>query len=149
MRKFFALLMALLPLQMMAADFIDDINSATAKYEAGHRVIYEMNVGSFTTAGTLAAAQQKLGDLKTLGVDIVWLMPIYPRGNSKSPYAVMDFDAVNSNYGTKDDLKKFVAAETSWSSWTGFRITRQTNTPGTPRIHNGITESTPIPMSVT
>ena len=110
MRKIFAFLMALLPLQMMAADYVDAINTSSTKYEAGHQVIYEMNVGSFTAAGTLAAAQQKLGDLKTLGVDIVWLMPIYPRGSSKSPYAVMNFDDVNSNYGTKNDLKNFVAA---------------------------------------
>ena len=72
----------------MAADYVDAINSATAKYEAGHQVIYEMNVGSFTTEGTFAAAQQRLGELKALGVDIVWLMPIYPRGGGiNSPYA--------------------------------------------------------------
>ena len=95
---------------MLAADFVDDINSASTKNETGRQVIYEMNVGSFTQDGTLAAAQQQLDELKLLGVDIVWLMPIYPRGSSNSPYAVMDFEAVNSSYGTVDDLKTFVAA---------------------------------------
>ena len=80
MKRILIYLFALLPMQMLAADYVDDINSAAAKNEAGHQVIYEMNVGAFTTEGTFAAAQQKLGELKTLGVDILWLMPVYPRG---------------------------------------------------------------------
>ena len=107
----------------MAADYVDAINSATAKYEAGHQVIYEMNVGSFTTEGTFAAAQQRLGELKALGVDIVWLMPIYPRGGGiNSPYAATDFQQTNPNYGTIADLKALVnAAHTLnmevWLDW--------------------------------
>ena len=95
----------------LAADYVDAINTATAKNEAGHQVIYEMNVGSFTTEGTFAAAQQQLGELKTLGVDIVWLMPIYPRGGGiNSPYAATDFQQTNPNYGTIADLKALVTA---------------------------------------
>ena len=107
----------------MAADYVDAINSATAKNEAGHQVIYEMNVGSFTTEGTFAAAQQRLGELKALGVDIVWLMPIYPRGGGiNSPYAATDFQQTNPNYGTIADLKALVnAAHTLnmevWLDW--------------------------------
>lgn len=102
-------IVSLLCQTMSATDFTDDINNATTKREAGHRVIYEMNIGSFTSAGTFAAAQQQLVELRRLGIDIVWLMPVYPRGPGKSPYAVMDFEAVNSNYGTVDDLKAYVA----------------------------------------
>ncbi len=76
----------------------------------GNRVIYQMNVGAFTAEGTFKAAQQGLDRLDTLGIDIVWLMPIYPRGATMhSPYASMDFRAVNPDYGTVDDLKAFVA----------------------------------------
>ena len=75
-----------------------------------NRVIYQMNVGAFTPEGTFKAAQQGLDRLDTLGIDIVWLMPIYPRGATMhSPYASMDFRAVNPDYGTVDDLKSFVA----------------------------------------
>ena len=75
-----------------------------------NRVIYQMNVGAFTAEGTFQAAMQQLDCLDTLGVDIVWLMPIYPRGATmNSPYAVMDYKAVNPKYGTIDDLKAFVA----------------------------------------
>ena len=75
-----------------------------------NRVIYQMNVGAFTKEGTFQAAQQGLDRLDTLGIDILWLMPIYPRGATMhSPYASMDFRAVNPDYGTVDDLKAFVA----------------------------------------
>ena len=111
MKRIIIYLLALLPLQMLAADYVDAINSAAAKNETGHQVIYEMNIGSFTAEGTLAAAQQQLDELKTLGIDIVWLMPIYPRGGGiNSPYAATDFQQVNPAYGTVSDLKAFVAA---------------------------------------
>ena len=117
------LLFTFLPLQAQASDYVDDINNATGKHEAGHQVIYEMNVGSFTQAGTFAAAQQQLGALKTLGVDVVWLMPIYPRGGGiNSPYAATDFQQTNPAYGTIADLKAFVAAAHAqgmevWLDW--------------------------------
>ena len=94
---------------MAADDFVDDINAGT--YGRGQQVIYEMNVGSYTSEGTFAAAEQRLDELKRTGVDIVWLMPIYPRGGGiNSPYAAVDFKAVNPDYGTVDDLKSFVSA---------------------------------------
>lgn len=108
--------------EAVAADYVDDINNA-ANNEAGHQVIYEMNVGSFTQAGTFAAAQQRLDELKTLGVDIVWLMPIYPRGGGiNSPYAPTNYQKVNPAYGSVDDLKAFVTAAHNlnmqvWLDW--------------------------------
>ena len=76
-----------------------------------NRVIYQMNIGAFTPEGTFQAAQEQLARLDTLGADILWLMPIYPRGVTKcSPYASMDFRQVNPAYGTIGDLKAFVEA---------------------------------------
>lgn len=92
-----------------ADDYIDKINIQT--YGSGQQVIYELNVGSYTKEGTFKAAQEKLLELKKTGVDIVWLMPIYPRGGGiNSPYAAVDFTAVNPSYGTINDLKNYVAA---------------------------------------
>ena len=98
-----------MPISLWAGDYVDDINSETAVRPSGRQVVYEMNVGSFTQAGTFAAAQQQLDALKTLGVDIVWLMPIYPRGTSSSPYAATNFQQTNPKYGSIDDLKAFVS----------------------------------------
>ncbi len=102
------MLFALFAPTVQAADFVDEINQQA--HPAGQQVIYEMNVGGFTAEGTFAAAQQQLGELQRMGVDIVWLMPIYPRGGGiNSPYAAVDFKQVNPAYGDVQSLSAFVA----------------------------------------
>jgi glycosidase len=78
--------------------------------------IYEMNVRQMTEEGTFAAAQAHLPRLKELGVDILWLMPIHPIGETNrkgtlgSYYSVKDYYGVNPEFGTMEDFKAFVAA---------------------------------------
>lgn len=78
-------------------------------------VIYELNTRQFTAEGTFTAAEKELPRLKELGVDIIWLMPIQPigvlerKGGMGSYYAIKDYVGVNSEYGTKEDLQKFIA----------------------------------------
>ena len=83
--------------------------SNTTALTRKNMVIYEMNVGSFTSAGTFTAAREKLSELRSLGIDILWLMPIYPRGGGiNSPYAATNFKATNPSYGTIAQLKSLV-----------------------------------------
>jgi len=78
--------------------------------------LYELNTRQFTESGTFRAAETHLPRLAELGVDILWLMPIHPIGETKrkgtlgSPYSVRDHFGVNPEFGTLDDLKRFVAA---------------------------------------
>ena len=78
-------------------------------------VLYEMNVRQLTPEGTLRAAAAKLGFLHDMGVDAVWLMPIYPigeldrKGTLGSYYSIRDYRAVNPEFGTMDDLDSFIA----------------------------------------
>ena len=78
-------------------------------------VIYEFNIRQATAEGTLAAAQGKLQELKDLGVDVVWLMPLYPigekgrKGTLGSYYAIKDYCNVNPEFGTLEDFDRFVA----------------------------------------
>lgn len=115
------LLFAVCGQAVAADDFVDKIN--VQAYGAGQRVIYELNVGSFTSEGTFDAAKKRLLELKKTGVDIVWLMPIYPRGGGiDSPYAATDFREVNPAYGSVSDLKAFVEEAHSlgmevWLDW--------------------------------
>ncbi len=77
-------------------------------------VIYEVNIRQYSPEGTFAAFEKDLPRLKELGVDILWLMPIYPigkknrKGTMGSPYAVRDYKAVNPDYGTMDEFKNLV-----------------------------------------
>lgn len=92
------------------------IGAGESTFVPNQHVIYELDLYNFTSQGTLAAAQQRLEYLKDLGIDIIWLMPIHPRGvqgrigSLGSPYAPRDYHAVNSDFGTIADLKAFVAA---------------------------------------
>ncbi|WP_114226398.1 MULTISPECIES: alpha-amylase family glycosyl hydrolase [Sphingomonas] len=79
-------------------------------------VIYQINTRQFTPEGTFRAAEARLPDLKAMGVDILWVMPINPIGvkNRKgplgSPYSVRDYRAVNPEFGTLADFQHFVRA---------------------------------------
>lgn len=101
-----ALLLTFVGGSVLASDFVETINSKS--HDAGQRVVYEMNIGMFTQEGTFAAAAARLPELKQLGIDVVWLMPIYPRGTSGSPYAATNFRKTNPKYGSIDDLAAFV-----------------------------------------
>lgn len=77
-------------------------------------IIYEVNIRQYTPEGTINAFAKHLPELNNLGVDILWLMPIFPigeqnrKGSLGSAYAVEDYRAVNPDYGTMDDLKNLV-----------------------------------------
>ena len=87
-------------------------------------VVYEMNVRQYTPEGTFAAAQQELPRLKELGIDILWLMPIHPigvkerKGTLGSYYAIADYKAINSEFGTMEDFENFLAE----AHKLGFRV---------------------------
>ena len=91
------------------------VGAAESTFVPNQHVIYQLDLYNFTSQGTLAAAQQRLDYLKDLGIDIIWLMPIHPRGvqgrigTLGSPYAPRDYHAVNSDFGTIADLQSFVA----------------------------------------
>jgi glycosidase len=77
--------------------------------------VYEVNVRQFSQDSSLRAVSAQLPRLKAMGVDIVWLMPIYPigvaqrKGTLGSYYAVRDYTAVNPEFGTLADLRALVA----------------------------------------
>lgn len=79
---------------------------------ANTNVIYEANPKLFAQSGALKAIEGRLDDILDLGADILWLMPIYEQGSLNaigSPYCVRDYEAVNPDYGTLEDLQSLVA----------------------------------------
>jgi maltooligosyltrehalose trehalohydrolase len=74
-------------------------------------VIYEMHVGTFTPAGTLDAAIEKLDYLVDLGVDFVELMPVNSfAGTHGWGYDGVLWYSVHEPYGGPDALVRFVDA---------------------------------------
>lgn len=76
--------------------------------------MYEINVREYTPEGTFNALQKHLPRLDSLGVDILWLMPVQPIGvkNRKGPlgsyYSISDYRAINPEFGTESDARAFV-----------------------------------------
>jgi glycosidase len=72
-------------------------------------VLYEVNLRAFSPEGDIEGVINRLDEIKALGVNVIWLMPIHPIGevNSvNSPYAVKFYKRVGEEYGTLDDLRK-------------------------------------------
>lgn len=77
------------------------------------QVVYEVNLRAFSTSGTFSGVTGRLDELKSLGVNVIWLMPIHPIGllnGIGSPYAVRDYGEVSEEYGSLDDLKALINA---------------------------------------
>lgn len=78
-------------------------------------VMYELNIRQLTKAGTFKAAMRHLKHLRDIGVDVVWLMPIYPigrverKGSLGSYYSISDYCDVNPEFGKMADFDAFVA----------------------------------------
>ena len=83
-------------------------------------VIYEINTRQYSPEGTFKALEADLPRIKALGIDILWLMPIYPIGEKDrkvpegaktslgSYYSIRDYKAINPEFGTSDDFKSLV-----------------------------------------
>ena len=76
-------------------------------------VIYQINMRGFSPEGTFRAILPRLDSIRALGVNVVYLMPIFPIGQLKavdSPFAVRDYTAVNPEFGDLNDLRTLVDA---------------------------------------
>lgn len=78
-----------------------------------HGVYYEIFVRAFYDSdgdgiGDFKGATTKLDYLEELGIEGIWLMPINP-SPSYHGYDVLDYKAVNPDYGTMEDFKEFVS----------------------------------------
>ena len=74
--------------------------------------MYQVHIRPFSANGNLAGVTARLDNIKALGTNVIYLMPIYPHGtdsrSSPSPYCIKDFKAVGSEYGSLSDLRTLV-----------------------------------------
>lgn len=76
----------------------------------GH-VMYELHVGTFTQAGTWAAAMDEIAELARLGVTMIEVMPVAEfDGRFGWGYDGVDLYAPSPLYGVPDDFRRFVDA---------------------------------------
>ncbi len=76
-------------------------------------VVYQIYPKSFndTTGngvGDLQGIIEKLDYLKTLGVDVIWLTPIYASPQKDNGYDISDYFSIHHEYGTMEDFDRLV-----------------------------------------
>ena len=74
-----------------------------------NQVIYQIFTRNYK-GGKLKDVEQDLDRIRSLGVDIIYLLPVQPsgilhrKGSMGSPYAISDYRAVDPHIGTMQDF---------------------------------------------
>lgn len=77
------------------------------------KVVYQIYPKSFYDTngdglGDLKGVTAKLGYLKELGVDLLWLTPFFPSPQNDGGYDVADYCAVDPRFGTMEDVETLI-----------------------------------------
>lgn len=80
-----------------------------------HAVIYEIYPRSFQDTngdgiGDLNGIRERMGYLEALGVDAIWIAPMYPSPQVDFGYDISNYENVDPQYGTLADFDKLMAA---------------------------------------
>ncbi|MCY7286841.1 MAG: glucohydrolase, partial [Cryobacterium sp.] len=78
-------------------------------------VVYQVYPRSFADSdgdgiGDLGGIRSKLDYLAELGVDAVWLSPVYPSPQHDNGYDISDYEDVDPVFGTLEDLDELIGA---------------------------------------
>lgn len=78
-------------------------------------VVYQIYPRSFCDSngdgiGDLNGITSKLDYLKELGIDVIWLSPVYKSPNDDNGYDISDYEDIMTEFGTMDDFDKMLAA---------------------------------------
>ncbi|MDP8968556.1 MAG: maltose alpha-D-glucosyltransferase [Actinomycetota bacterium] len=78
-------------------------------------IFYEIHLRGFYDGtgdghGDFRGLTDKLDYLQWLGIDVVWLLPMYPSPMRDGGYDIADFYGVHSDYGTIEDVRRFIDA---------------------------------------
>ncbi len=79
-----------------------------------HAVVYEIYPRSFQDSngdgiGDLNGITQRLDYLQKLGIDAIWIAPMFPSPQVDFGYDVSDYEAVDPQYGTTADMDRLIA----------------------------------------
>ena len=77
-------------------------------------VVYQIYPRSFCDSngdgiGDLNGITGKLDYLKELGIDVIWLSPVYKSPNDDNGYDISDYQAIMEEFGTMEDFDRMLA----------------------------------------
>lgn len=76
-------------------------------------VVYQIYPRSFQDSngdgvGDIQGIIQRLDYLADLGIDAIWLSPVYQSPNDDNGYDISDYQAISSEFGTMDDMEELI-----------------------------------------
>lgn len=76
-------------------------------------VVYQIYPRSFNDSngdgiGDINGIREKLDYLKELGIDVIWLSPVYKSPNDDNGYDISDYCDIMDEFGTMDDMEKLL-----------------------------------------
>ncbi len=76
-------------------------------------VVYQIYPRSFCDGngdgiGDINGIRSKLWYLKELGIDVIWLSPVYGSPNADNGYDISDYYGISPEYGTMDEMKALI-----------------------------------------
>ena len=77
-------------------------------------VVYQIYPRSFMDSngdgiGDLNGITSRLDYLKDLGVDVIWLSPVYQSPNDDNGYDISDYQAIMQEFGTMEDFDRMLS----------------------------------------
>lgn len=76
-------------------------------------VVYQVYPRSFNDSngdgiGDLRGIIEKLDYLKELGIDVIWLSPVYKSPNDDNGYDISDYEDIMDEFGTMEDMDDLI-----------------------------------------
>lgn len=78
------------------------------------QMMYSVYIRNHSESGSFKGVTKDLDRIKSLGTDIIWLMPIHPigqknkKGSLGCPYSIRNYREINPEYGNLEDFKELI-----------------------------------------
>ena len=88
--------------------------AASTKKWWKNAIVYQIYPRSFCDSngdgiGDIPGIISKLHYLKDLGVDVIWLSPVYPSPGYDNGYDISDYKGINPEFGTMEDMERLIS----------------------------------------
>ena len=89
--------------------------------DISNSIVYQVYPKSFKDsdgdgAGDLRGVIEKLDYLESLGVDYLWLTPVFPSPQNDGGYDIANYTAIDAAMGTMEDMEELISIVSETSS---------------------------------
>lgn len=78
-------------------------------YQVWPRSFKDSNTTNSKGHGDIKGVIEKLGYLQSLGIDVIWLCPVYKSPQKDFGYDISDYEAIDPDFGTMQDMDNLIS----------------------------------------